>query len=165
MRERFDAQLRIGSIPISEIKIPTKSRDEFPPFLRAIQEIYTNPELSTEIYELVEKAVCTKDRRNGRPGMNLWTIFVLAGARMCLGTDYDRLHYLANSDSLLRKMIGYCDAFVDDDDISLQTIKDNVTLLDDETLKGINDVIVKMGHGLLKKKRRIHYLSKQIVMF
>ena len=64
-----------------------------------------------------------KNTRNGRPGMNLWTIFVLAGARMCLGTDYDRLHYLANSDSLLRKMIGYCDAFIDDDDISLQTIK------------------------------------------
>ncbi len=152
MRERFDAQLRIGSLPISEIKIPKNSRDEFPPFLRAVQEIYITPELSEEIFSLVEKAVCTKDVRNGRPGMNLWTIFVLAGARMCLGTDYDRLHYLANSDSLLRKMIGYCDAFFDDDDISLQTIKDNVTLLDDETLKGINDVIVKMGHGLFKKK-------------
>jgi hypothetical protein len=152
MRERFDAQLRIGSIPISEIKIPTKSRDEFPPYLRAVQEIYNNPEISTAIFDLVEKAVCKKDSRNGRPGMNLWTIFVLAGARMCLGTDYDRLHYLANSDSLLRKMLGYCDAFVDDDDISLQTIKDNVTLLDDETLKGINDVLVQMGHGLLKKK-------------
>ena len=152
MRERFDAQLRIGSIPISEIKIPTKSRDEFPPYLRAVQEIYNNPELSEEIYALVENAVCKKDSKTGRPGMNLWTIFVLAGARMCLGTDYDRLHYLANSDSLLRKMIGYCDAFADDDDISLQTIKDNVTLLDDETLKGINDLIVRMGHGLLKKK-------------
>jgi len=152
MRERFDAQLRIGSIPISEIKIPTKSRDEFPPFLGAVQEIYNTPELSEEIFSLVEKAVCKNNVKNGRSGMNLWTIFVLAGARMCLGTDYDRLHYLSNSDSLLRKMIGYCDAFVDDDDISLQTIKDNVTLLDDETLKGINDVIVKMGHGLFKKK-------------
>ena len=153
MRERFDAQLRIGSIPISEIKIPTNSRDEFPPFLRAVQEIYTTPEYSEEIFSLVEKAVCKNNMRNGRPGMNLWAIFVLAGARMCLGTDYDRLHYLSNSDSLLRKMIGYSDAFVDDDYISLQTIKDNVTLLDDETLKGINDVIVKMGHGLFKKKR------------
>ena len=152
MRERFDAQMRIGSIPISEIKIPTKSRDEFPPFLRAVQEIYNTPELSEEIFSLVEKAVCKNNVKTGRPGMNLWTIFVLAGARMCLGTDYDRLHYLSNSDSLLRKMIGYCDAFVDDDDISLQTIKDNVTLLDDDTLKGINDVIVKMGHGLFKKK-------------
>lgn len=71
MRERFDAQLRIGSLPISEIKIPKNSRDEFPPFLRAVQEIYTTPELSEEIFSLVEKAVCTKDVRNGRPGMNL----------------------------------------------------------------------------------------------
>jgi hypothetical protein len=155
MRERFDAQLRIGSTPISEIRIPLNSRDEFPPYLRAVQEIYNNSEISTVIFDLVEKAVCKKDSKNGRPGMNLWTIFVLAGARMCLGTDYDRLHYLANSDSLLRKMIGYCDAFIDDDDISLQTIKDNVTLLNDETLKGINDVIVKMGYGVFKKKETV----------
>ena len=60
MRERFDAQLRIESIPISEIKIPTKSRDEFPPYLRAVQEIYNTPEISTEIFDLVEKAVCKK---------------------------------------------------------------------------------------------------------
>jgi len=119
MRERFDAKLRIGSIPISEIKIPTKSRDEFPPFLRAVQQIYTTLEYSQEIYTLVEEAVCKNNVRNGRPGMNLWTIFVFAGARMCLGTDYDRLHYLSNSDSLLRKMIGYCDSFAQDDDISL----------------------------------------------
>ena len=72
----------------------------------------------------------------------------IGSTRMCLGTGYDRLHYLSNSDSLLRKMIAYRDAFVDDDYISLQTIKDNVTLLDDETLKGINGEIVKMGHGL-----------------
>ena len=148
MRKRFDAQLRIGSTPISEIRIPLKSRDEFPPYLRAVQEIYNCPELSSEIFDLVEKAVCKKDSKNGRPGMNLWTIFVLAGARMCLGTDYDRLHYIANSDSLLRKMIGYCDAFIEDDEISQQAIKDNVTLLDEETLIGINDVIVKLGHRL-----------------
>ena len=160
MRERFDAQLRIGSTPISEIRIPLKSRDEFPPFLRAVQEIYNTPELSCEIFDLVEKAVCTKSKNNGRPGMNLWSIFVLAGARMCLGTDYDRLHYLANSDSLLRRMLGYSDDFVDDDEISHQTIKDNVTLLDDETLKGINDVIVKLGHGLFKKKETDLLLTK-----
>jgi hypothetical protein len=151
MRERFDAQLRIGSIPISEIKIPKNTRDEFPPFLRAVQEIYITPEYSEAVFELVEKAVCNNSVKNGRPGMNLWTIFVLAGARLCLGTNYDRIHYLSNSDSLLRKMIGFNDTFIDDDHISLQTIKDNVRLLDDDTLKGINDVIIKMGHGFLKK--------------
>ncbi len=29
MRKRFEAQLRIGSTPISEIRIPLKSRDEY----------------------------------------------------------------------------------------------------------------------------------------
>ncbi len=160
MRQRFDAQLRIGATPISEIRIPKNCRDEFPPFLRAVQEIYNNPELSCEIFDLVEKAVCKKSTKDGRPGMNLWSIFVLAGARMCLGTDYDRLHYVVNTDSLLRKMIGFCDEFIEDDDISCQTIKDNVRLLDDETLKGINDVIVKLGHGLFKKKETEALLTK-----
>jgi hypothetical protein len=40
MRERFDAQLCIGSIPISEIIIPTKSYDEFPSYLYALQDAY-----------------------------------------------------------------------------------------------------------------------------
>jgi len=166
MRKRFEAQYRIGSIAINEIKVPTKSRDEFPPYLRAVQEIYNSKELSTEIYELVEKAVCQKDSKTGRPGMNLWNIFVLAGARMCLGTDWDRLHYLANTDSLLRKMIGYSDVFMEEEDISYQTIIDNVTLLDDETLKGINEIIVKLGHGLLKKKETevLHIKTDSYVM-
>ena len=160
MRQRFDAQLRIGATPISEIRIPLNSRDEFPPFLRAVQEIYKSPELSSEIFDLVESAVCLKNIKDGRPGMNLWMIFVLAGARMCLGTNYDRLHYLVNSDGLLRKMLGFCDAFIEDDEISCQTIKDNVRLLDDETLKGINDVVVKLGHELLKKKETEALLTK-----
>lgn len=152
MRKRFEPQLRIGSTPISEIRIPTKSRDEFPPYLRALQEIYTNPELSSEIFSLVEKAVCRKSSKTGRPGMNLWNIFVLAGARLCLGANYDRLHYLANSDGLFRKMMGYCDGFGQEEEISYQSIIDNVTLLDDATLMGINDVIVKLGHDVFKKK-------------
>jgi len=36
----------------------------------------------------------------------------------------------------------------------LQTIKDNVRLLDEETLCKINEVIVKTGHSLKKKKRK-----------
>lgn len=152
MRKRFEPQLRLGSTPIAEIHIPTNSRDEFPPYLRALQEIYADPELSSEIFSLVEKAVCHKSSKTGRPGMNLWNIFVLAGARLCLNTNYDRLHYLANSDGLFRKMMGYCDAFGQEEEISYQSIIDNVTLLDDDTLMGINDVIVRLGHDVFKKK-------------
>ncbi len=151
MRQRFNAQLRIGSTPISEIKIPLNSRDEFPPYLRTVQEIYKDSQLSGDVLDLVEKAVCKKNTKDGRPGMNLWSIFVLAGARMCLKTDYDRVHYLSVHDGLLRQMIGFSDTFIKDKEISCQTIKDNVGLLDDESLKKINDVVLKLGHRLFKQ--------------
>jgi hypothetical protein len=151
MRKRFDAQLTLGSTPIDKIQIPTKSRDEFPPFLRAVQHIYSNEVLSERIYSLLESKICTK-KATGRPGMDLWTIFVLAGARLCLHTDYDRLHYLANNDTLLRQMLGIHDGIFRGRDFDRQTIIDNVSLLDDATLREINQLIVVEGHKLVKKK-------------
>jgi len=50
MRKRFEAQLTLGSVPIEKVAIPTKSRDEFPAFLRAMQYIYTDKELSRFIF-------------------------------------------------------------------------------------------------------------------
>jgi hypothetical protein len=88
----------------------------------------------------------------GRPGMDLWTIFVLAGARLCLNTDYDRLHYLANNDLLLRQILGVHDGIVRGRDFDRQTIIDNVHLLDDDTLREINRLIVGAGHKLVQKK-------------
>jgi len=106
MRKRFEAQLSIGGIPISEVKIPTKTRDEFPPFLRAMQYIYCTPEFNEKVYQLLENKISKGKKKTGRPGMNLWEIFVLAGARLCLNTNYDRLHHLANFDILLRQILG-----------------------------------------------------------
>jgi len=87
MRKRFEAQLTLGSIPIERVQFPAKSRDELPAFLRAMQYIYTNKEVSEQVYSLLESAICTK-LPTGRRGMDLWTIFVLAGARLCLNADY-----------------------------------------------------------------------------
>ena len=84
--------------------------------------------------------------------MDLWSIFVLAGARLCLNADYDRLHYLANADSLLRQMLGVHDGITRGRDFDRQTIIDNVSLLNDDTLREINQIIVEAGHGLVKKK-------------
>ena len=151
MRKRFEAQLTLGCTPIHEIEIPAKSRDEFPAFLKAMQYIYTNNELNEKIYSLLESKICTR-KKTGRPGMHLWTIFVLAGARLCLNTDYDRLHYLSNNDSLLRQMLGVHDGLVRGREFERQTIIDNVQLLDDETLRDINRVIVEAGHQVFKKK-------------
>ena len=151
MRKRFEAQLTLGSTPIEQIQIPLKSRDEFPQLLRALQHIYTDKELSEKIFGLLESVILPA-HHTGRPGMDLWSIFVLASARLCLNTDYDRLHYLSNADSLLRQMLGVHDGIFRGREFERQTIIDNVSLLDDATLREINHVIVQAGHGVVKKK-------------
>ena len=57
--------------------------------------------------------------------MDLWSIFVLAEARLCLNADYDRLYYLAQNDNILRQMFGVQDGIVRGREFNLQTIKDN----------------------------------------
>ena len=151
MRKRFEAQLTLGSTPIEQIQFPTKSRDEFPPFLRAMQYIYCNKEVSEQVYSLLESIISVK-KPTGRPGMDLWTIFVLAGARLCLNTDYDRLVHLANYDGLLRQILGVHDGITRGRDFDRQTIIDNVSLLNDDVLREINQIIVGVGHQLVKKK-------------
>jgi hypothetical protein len=153
MRVRFEAQLRLDAVPISELKLPTyKCRDEMLALVRALKEVYTNPEVNEKIYSIIENKICKGKKKTGRFGMDLWTIFVLAQVRLCLNTNYDRLHYLSNHDKLLRKLLGVCGEFDDSYEFKYQTIIDNITLLDDETLRQINDEIVKLGHGVFKKK-------------
>ena len=50
-----------------------------------------------------------KDRKLavGRPGMELWTILVLAGLKQGLGCDFDQLHEHANTDTILRQLRGH----------------------------------------------------------
>jgi hypothetical protein len=151
MRQRFETQYTIGSIPIADIQIPVKSRDEFPPFLRAMQYIYTNKEVNERVFKLLEDIICPKNK-TGRPGMDLWSIFVLASARLCLNIDYDQLQHIANYDILLRQMLGVHDGIVRGRDFDRQTIIDNVQLLDDDTLREINKIVVDEGHKLVQKK-------------
>ncbi len=37
MRQRFEQQLSLGTVPIRDIQITTKSRDEMTPTVRALQ--------------------------------------------------------------------------------------------------------------------------------
>lgn len=85
--------------------------------------------------------------------MNLWQIFVMAQFRMCLNLDYDRLHTMCNLDMQLRQLMGIALEFqYEAEEISYQNIVDNLSLLDDQTIREINEVIVEMGHEVFKKK-------------
>jgi hypothetical protein len=85
--------------------------------------------------------------------MDLWTLFVLAQARLCLNISYDRLHDLANNHSTFRQIMGIeTDYSIKRVSVEYQNIIDNVCLLDDTDLQKINEIIVGMGHEVFKKK-------------
>lgn len=152
MRKRFEVQYGLGAKPIEQIKIPERSRDELPPVLRALQYIYTVPELNKAVFDLLEEKILRgKNNRTGRLGMSLWEILVLAVVRLALDTNYDRLEYVANYDTLVRAMLGISSWGENLKRYPLQTLKDNVGLLDEETINEINKLVVGAGHRLLKK--------------
>jgi IS5 family transposase len=154
MRKRFDVQYELGATPIEKVHIPTKSRDEMPAVLRALQYIYSTPALSEKVFEILERKI-TKgiNNRTGRPGAMLWEIFVFGVVRQARDMNFDHLHYVVNYDSLVRKMLGISDFGDNLKSYSLQTIKDNVALLDEDTLNEINVLVVEAGHQLKKNEK------------
>jgi hypothetical protein len=84
--------------------------------------------------------------------MTLWEILVLATIRLTRDADYDQLHYMATSDILVRGLMGACKFGETGKEYSLQSIKDNIGLINEATLEQINDIVVEAGHQLIKKK-------------
>ncbi len=156
MRQSKNPQMQIGEIPVSQIKINLKSRDDIPPLLLGLQHIYTSPKLRDAIFEILEKKVLPNtDHQNGRPGMDLWKILIFGVLRVNLNWDYDRLEEMANNHKTIRQMLGH--GVLDDDyEYKLQTLKDNVSLLTPEILEEINQIVVQEGHSLVKKKMTIN---------
>src|SRR5680860_53336 len=102
---------------------------------------------------ILEDAILPTNNNTGRPGMNLWQVFVLAQVRLCQNISYDDLHYTANCDKLIRQLMGVENEFGHEvEKISYQRIVDNVDLLSDETVRELNAVIVDFGHEVFKKK-------------
>lgn len=157
MRQRFEQQLNISTVPISEIEFPLKSRDELPPVLKALQYIFLNPELNQKVFLLLEERICKGKKKTGRQGMDLWHILVLAVVRHTLGTNWDRLHDTANYHELVRSVMGVhnrSDYYDHKIEFGYQNILDNVSLLDEDLLQEVNQLIVEAGHQLLKKKEK-----------
>ena len=78
MRKRFELQYELGATPIEKVKIPSRSRDELPPVLRALQHIYTTDELNKAVFDLLESRIIgDANNRMGRPGMKLLDSYVM----------------------------------------------------------------------------------------
>jgi len=149
MRKRFEVQYELGATSIECIDIP-KSRDELPPVIRALQYIYVTPEINEKIFTLLESKI--NPPQWGRLGLSLWEILVLGVVRLTLDANYDRLEHTANYDNLVRSLLGVYTFGGSDKRYPLQTIKDNVSLIDEDLINEINEIVVKTGHSLKKKE-------------
>lgn len=168
MRKRFEQQLRIGQRPISEIRIRPKSTNALEHLVCALKELYCNIEYNERIFNELECLMKGRDRHNGRPGMDLWSIFVLAQVRLCMDYSYDMLHRQANNDYQLRCLLGVeFDGSFGRIEFEYQQIYDNVSRLDDGMLVKLNDIIVEFGQKQVFKKKAttaLHLKSDSFVV-
>lgn len=150
MRKVFSIQPQLGQINISDIPLDSTSRDDIPQILRGLQHIYSIPEKRKAVFSYLTRLIPEDTNwNNGRPGMDLWAIFVLASLRVNLDCDYDRVAELANEHKTLRLMLGHEGPFTKASRYSHQTLKNNLSLLTPEILEEINQEVVKAGHEVL----------------
>ena len=148
MRKAIEPQLQLGEVDPSQVIFDLRSRDEITKLLIGAQHIYRTGELREKVLAILRRIVPDDvDAENGRPGMPLWTIFVLATIRLNCNLDYDQLKELADYHRNIREMVGH-DRF-DQSLYALQTLKDNVRLLTPEILDEINQLVVQAGHDLV----------------
>jgi len=155
MRKIMESEL--GQLPISEIKIDLKARDEIPKILLGLQALYCDEKARKKIFKILEEAMPKNiNPKTGRKGMDLWKILVLGCIRLGCSWDYDKLHDIANNHRTIRQMLGH-GSFSDEYKYNLQTLKDNISLFTPEVLEKINQVTIEYGHNffLAKKKIRI----------
>src|SRR5437016_5588521 len=145
-------EARLDSLPVGEVNLNLDCRDEIIPILRALQHLYEDDTLRRELLALVGKDINgNTDSKLGRRGMNYWEIVVLAAARLGCNLDYDKLQDLAENHRSLRHIMGIGDWQAEEVDFDWRRIEDNLNKLRPETLRKINELIVKAGHELKPK--------------
>ena len=159
MRKRFEPQLKIGQRPIEDTPIAKKNRDGITHLVLAIRTLYANIEYRNKVLNILENKIVGNKKKTGRLGMSLWEIFVLSQVRLCSNMSYDQLHNTANYNSQIRQLMGVeLEWGFERIEFSYQSVIDNVSLLDDQTIIKLNDVIVEFGHReVFKKKNRKPY--------
>jgi hypothetical protein len=176
MRKPFSMQTRLDCRTVLDVELNLNCRDEIIPIMRALQHIYSQPELRDHILSRVAQDVNPESRDDlGREGMDYWQIVVLAAVRLGCNLNYDKLQDLAEQHRVLRHIMGIGD-WDDKTDFGWRRIRDNVCLLRRTTIEEISHLIVAEGHRLdpdaAKKARadsfvaetNIHYPSESSLM-
>lgn len=154
MRKRFEQQLSIGQIPIEDTFINPKSKHAIDELLAALKKIYITKEYNERIFSILENHLVFTKQKTGRKGMDLWQIFVLAQVRLNMNMSYETLHNIANNHKGIRGLMGVEREFgYEDIRFEYQNIYDNVSLLNDEIVKELNQVILDFGSKKVFKKK------------
>ena len=148
MRKPFSSQTRFDCQTVPKVKLNLNCRDEIIPVLYGLQHVYSQPQLRTQILDLVAQDVNEHSRNDcGREGLDYWHITVLAAVRLGCNLDYDRLQDLAEQHRALRHIMGIGD-WQDNVDFNWRRIRDNVCLLESDTIEAISHCIVEEAYRL-----------------
>jgi IS5 family transposase len=151
MREPFPIQPTLDVLPIADVPLNTRCRDEIVPILAALQHLYADVATRDQILDLIAHDVNdTRSASNGRPGLSYWQILVLAAVRLGCNFDYDRLQNLAEEHRTLRRIMGigtWQDA-TPETCFDWRRLSDNIRKIRPETLEKINSLVVASGHRL-----------------
>lgn len=97
MRNVIDLPRPPGSVPIEDIRLDAKFREDIQALLIGLQAIYTKEATRTELFRLLDAHILPGRRRDtGRPGMDLRAVLVIGILKQGLRCDYDRLWELAD---------------------------------------------------------------------
>lgn len=142
------AQQRIDLVPLMSVHLNPRSRDETVKLIRGLQAVYSDAEARAAILGLIRRDVLEGVRDDvGRPGMDLWSIFVLLCCREALRLDYDRLEDLVENHRLIRAAMGIGDWHAKHHFDWMQIWR-NVRKVRAETVADINRRVVQLGHQL-----------------
>lgn len=159
MRNLYNEQMKIGAIDISSIKLDKNSRDEVPKTLLGLQSVFTNIQIRERVFSILKEVLPAKSTKGlGRKGMSAWEILVLATIKLSCDADYDRLKEISDNHKNVRLMLGLSPLIDENFTYSLQTLKDNIGLVKEDTFRRINQVIVDHGHQIcgVTKEEGLH---------
>jgi transposase, IS5 family len=151
MREPFASQPTLDVLPIADVPLNMRGRDEIIPILAALKHLYADVAARDQLLDLIAQDVNDGSCSScGRPGLSYWQILVLAAVRLGCNLDYDKLQNLAEEHRTLRRImgIGSWDDDAKEECFDWRRISDNVRKIRPETLEKINGLVVASGHRL-----------------
>src|SRR6266446_2827265 len=149
MRKAFARQQRLDCPAVPDLELNLNCRDEIVPILRALQHIYSQPQLRDAILQVIATDINgTSSSKRGRQGLDYWQVLVLAAVRLGCNLDYDKLQDLAEQHGALRQLMGL-GPWDQKTTFDWRRIRDNLCLIRPETVERLNQLIVAAGHELV----------------